>query len=226
MAGAVTDSGGQWQNVMRAAVEQPWFKVLAAAGLHGVHGEIYAALADLQAPRQGRGTDQLQPSGRPLWRPEWYLDERLPGVCNHGSREHMPLDIHRYLFASAFAKVQGFSPRLRDFPASLRPEHLNVTQALGHEMFADRFRVQLPDAPATTVMSHLAKDGHYFIHPDPAQARSLTVREAARLQTFPDNYFFCGNRSEQYTQVGNAVPPLLARQIAGIVAQVLTDAPR
>jgi DNA (cytosine-5)-methyltransferase 1 len=133
----------------------------------------------------------------------------------------MASDLHRYFFAAVFAKVYRKSPTLADFPPELLPEHDNVHDAVHTPKFNDRFRVQVRDKPATTITSHISKDGHYYIHYDPLQCRSLTVREAARIQTFPDNYFFEGNRTQQYHQVGNAVPPLLAREIALIVAEVL-----
>ncbi|MGI9211245.1 MAG: DNA cytosine methyltransferase, partial [Methylococcaceae bacterium] len=149
----------------------------------------------------------------------WYLDSRIAGVIQHESRSHMRSDLFRYFFASSFARKYGYSPKLQDFPGVLLPKHENVTSE--SVPFSDRFRVQVENDCSTTVVAHIAKDGHYYIHPDPSQCRSLTVREAARLQTFPDNYFFEGNRTQQYTQIGNAVPPLLAAKIAEIVHRVI-----
>jgi DNA (cytosine-5)-methyltransferase 1 len=150
------------------------------------------------------------------YEPCWFLNENLKGACNHQSRGHMESDLLRYLFVSCFGKVRGQSPKLEDFPENLLPAHKNVKE----KKFADRFRVQLANVPSKTITSHISKDGHYYIHPDPAQCRSLTVREAARIQTFPDDYFFCGPRTAQYVQVGNAVPPLLANKIAKIVFEI------
>lgn len=131
-------------------------------------------------------------------------------LLNHESRSHMSSDLTRYLFCSIYAQAYNQSPTKNQFPEELAPNHRSWNK--GH--FSDRFRVQISNAPSTTVTCHISKDGHYYIHPDPVQCRSLTVREAARLQTFPDDYFFEGNKTSQYVQVGNAVPPLLARQIA------------
>lgn len=159
-------------------------------------------------------------SGAHEW---WYnRDQKLRAVLNHESKAHMVSDLNRYCFCSQHAESEGRSPLLRDFPESLMPAHKNAkSSADSGDMFDDRFRVQRWLAPATTITSHIAKDGHYYIHPDPWQCRSLTVREAARIQTFPDDYFFEGSRTSQYQQVGNAVPPLLARQLAAVVAELL-----
>jgi DNA (cytosine-5)-methyltransferase 1 len=148
----------------------------------------------------------------------WLERPALRGIAQHETRGHMPSDLGRYLFAAVFGAVRGYSPKAADFPLSLSPDHRNWHSGV----FNDRFRVQLAGEASSTVTSHISKDGHYFIHPDPTQCRSLTVREAARLQTFPDDYLFLGNRTQQYVQVGNAVPPFLARQIAQIVLNAIT----
>lgn len=153
---------------------------------------------------------------------DWYFDENLQGVLHHLSRKHLLQDIKRYLFASRYTQQYKAFPRLenyRDAGEDLMPDHENAQSG----KFTDRFRVQLPNIPATTITSHISKDGHYFIHHDPNQCRSFTVREAARVQTFPDNYYFCGGRTQQFHQVGNAVPPYLAYQIAEIVAEIYTQ---
>ena len=149
----------------------------------------------------------------------WLLDDRVGGVIQHESRSHMLSDLHRYMFASSYAQVVNYAPTLRDFPPMLLPDHVNVDA--DSIPFVDRFRVQIKSDPASTVVAHIQKDGHYYIHHDPAQCRSLTVREAARLQTFPDNYYFEGNRTQQFGQVGNAVPPMLARKIAKVIFKFL-----
>lgn len=149
---------------------------------------------------------------------DWLDAPRLQGIINHETRSHMPSDLARYLFAASFAQARGESPKASDFPRALWPKHRNWRS--GH--FADRFRVQIGGEPARTITSHIAKDGHYYIHPDPVQCRSFTVREAARVQTFPDDYLFMGNRTQQFVQVGNAVPPLLAHAIAKAIWKLLS----
>jgi DNA (cytosine-5)-methyltransferase 1 len=158
---------------------------------------------------------------------DWLEDDELGGVIQHESRSHMASDLARYLYLSSSTNYGRSSPALEYWPKTLLPKHANIREVRGRriiEGFSDRFRVQIWDRPSSTVTSHIHKDGHYFIHPDPEQCRSLTVREAARLQTFPDNYFFEGNRSQQFIQVGNAVPPFLAFQLARRVAQLLSGA--
>lgn len=88
-------------------------------------------------------------------------------------------------------------------------------------VFGNSYVVQQGDLPGKTIIAHLYKDGNQFIHPDYTQARTFTVREAARIQSFPDDFKFMGSRTQQYKQVGNAVPPMMARQIAIAIDQAL-----
>jgi len=218
----VKDTPEEWRSVLQNIARASWLDRLNSDSGRLVSRKIREVVGCLRMPQADRG-GRFIPWDRVFvkYASRWYLDSRVGGVCNHEARPHMPSDLQRYMFAACFAAVHGRTPKLGIWPTQLLPAHENVAKALKHGMFNDRFRVQVRRHPATTITCHLAKDGHYNIHGDPSQCRSLTVREAARVQTFPDNYFFEGPRTQQYVQVGNAVPPLLARQLARIVLKVL-----
>ena len=97
-------------------------------------------------------------------------------------------------------------------------------QKVGSKSPIHRYHVLEPNKPSTTIIAHLYKDGNRFIHYDPAQCRSITVREAARLQSFDDDFDFIGNRGNAYQMIGNAVPPKLAKAIGNAIFELLGDA--
>jgi len=217
----VADDYNAWLNCLQSIKTEPWLSEPNISPQFRKRLLRYISLISM--PRNNRGAEVIKLTAQIDALKEWYLDSAMDFIINHSSRAHISADIHRYFFAAAYAKFKKRTPFINDFPIFLLPLHKNVWKAMDGTHFPDRFRVVVATKPSTTITSHIGKDGHYYIHPDPTQARSLTVREAARLQTFPDNYLFEGNRTEQYVQVGNAVPPLLALQLAECVAITLAD---
>ncbi|ULB09180.1 DNA cytosine methyltransferase [Cereibacter azotoformans] len=215
-----TDSATAWQREV-AGFAKLLARILKGENDGALHSDFREVAELLKHGAETRRSSAMLPAGYGTSNDDlmrWLERPDLRALAQHTTRGHMASDLGRYLFAAVFGKARGYSPKAADFPLVLSPDHRNWHSGV----FNDRFRVQLAHEPSTTVTSHISKDGHYFIHPDPLQCRSLTVREAARLQTFPDDYLFLGNRTQQYVQVGNAVPPFLARQIAGLVYAALT----
>src|SRR5690606_28202968 len=124
----------------------------------------------------------------------------------HVARPHNERDLEIYKIAIKKLK-KGERLRYPDLPEKLKTHN-------NQKSFLDRFKVVDPKGLSHTMVAHIAKDGHHYIHPSLKQVRSLSVREAARIQSFPDNYYFEGGRSAAFRQIGNAVPPLMAKEIA------------
>lgn len=96
-------------------------------------------------------------------------------------------------------------------------------EKIGSKSPIHRYHVLKPDEPSTTIIAHLYKDGNRFIHYDPKQQRTITVREAARLQSFPDDFEFVGSRGNAYQMIGNAVPVLLAKSVANAIFKIIKE---
>jgi len=179
-----------------------------------------AVLSDLPSLVPGEGNDAFlgtygEFDSVPLNEYQSLMRENSIGIMNHKARPINERD--REIYKMAIEKAsKGIKLLYNHLPERLKT-HRNENS------FLDRFKVHQANGLPHTVVAHIAKDGHYNIHPDPAQVRSLTVREAARIQTFPDNYKFEGSRTAQYIQVGNAVPPLMSSIIAKTIKEMLSD---
>ncbi|MCM2607135.1 DNA cytosine methyltransferase [Rossellomorea marisflavi] len=128
-------------------------------------------------------------------------------LSQHIARPNRDLDLEIYRYCVDIWNRENRKVRYNELPQRLIT-HRNT------DTFLDRFNVVPYEEISHTVVAHIAKDGHYYIHPDINQNRSISVREAARIQSFPDDYYFESSRTAAYKQIGNAVPPLMARKIA------------
>lgn len=172
-------------------------------------------IGDLNKLKPGEGNDHklinYDKEEQGLQSYQKFMRQNSIGVTNHMARKIHPRDKKIYELYIKKAE-KGEQLKYSDLPTQLKT-HKNQTA------FLDRFKVHFWDKLPHTVVAHISKDGHYNIHPDLKQGRSLTVREAARIQSFPDNYYFEGPRTAQYVQVGNAVPPLMS----SVIAKTLID---
>ena len=135
-------------------------------------------------------------------------------TTQHIARPHNENDLEIYRIAVNTLVKEGKRLKYAELPKRLI-KHKNL------KSFTNRFQVVKPDGISHTVVAHIAMDGHYYIHPDITQNRSISLREAARIQSFPDDFFFEGSRTSAFKQIGNAVPPLMAEGIAVKIKEML-----
>ena len=163
------------------------------------------------------------PKLRPLDEPISYLGRKLshsvsdPLINGHISRFHNKRDIELF----KFLEEDIASGRMKYTSAkSLKTLYTKLT---GKTSNVHKYYVLRWDEPSNLIPAHLFKDGLRHIHPDPEQARTITVREAARLQTFPDNYYFNCSQTDAFKMIGNAVPPLFAKKVAYAIYHLIQE---
>lgn len=147
------------------------------------------------------------------------IRDGIDTLTQHICRPHNQNDLEIYRIAIQLWNKEKERLKYTDVPDKNRT-HKNINS------FRDRFKVVDASGLSHTLVAHISKDGHYYIHPDINQLRSISIREAARIQSFPDNYYFEGSRSSIFRQIGNAVPPLMAEKIAFKIKEMLSERDR
>lgn len=173
---------------------------------------VWEAIGDLPEPIQGRpglADVPLDYDKQPFSEYQKWAREGSSKVHNHITRQHSERDI------------QVFSLMKEGMWWKDLPKEIKDLYGYRDDIFHDKMKRLRSDKPSWTIVAHLYKDGYMYIHPK--QPRTITVREAARLQGFPDRFIFMGSRTEQFKQVGNAVPPLLAKAVAECVKHMLEE---
>ncbi len=166
-------------------------------------------LGDLPAIQPGEEKNKYAPGRYSSYLVKTGLRKSGDILTLHKARTNREQDREIYRIAiETWNKGKGRRLVYSDLPEELQT-HRNKKD------FQDRFKVVAAEEPVCqTMVAHISKDGHYYIHPDINQARSISIREAARIQSFPDDFFFEGGQTAAFRQIGNAVPPLLAKAIA------------
>jgi DNA (cytosine-5)-methyltransferase 1 len=171
--------------------------------------------SDLMPLKNGTGTLNASEYSKPTteYLEKYNIRNGLDFVTQHISRPNNANDLEIYQIA-----VEQWNKGKRLNYAEL-PKRL-IKHSNTHS-FANRFQVVNGKGLSHTVVAHIAMDGHYYIHPEKNQNRSISIREAARIQSFPDDYFFEGSRTSAFKQIGNAVPPLMAQMIAKKIKEMI-----
>jgi len=169
---------------------------------------VRSAISDLPKIKAGGGSEYMDyPNTTALSAYQFERRKGTTGVYNHTARKHSKRDLKIF-------KMLKPGKWIDDLPKRYNPYRTDI--------FKDKYKKQNWNRPSSTILAHLSKDGLMFIHPDGRQNRSFTPREAARLQSFNDYYDFDGPRTQQFIQVGNAVPPLFGIAIANGIVNSLT----
>jgi len=174
--------------------------------------DVADAIGDLPPLEPGTGDDEVPyPVPTKLTPFQAWARDGSPALYNHVARNHSERD------REIFRTLKG-GQKMSDLPPKMQPYRADI--------FGDKIKKQSWKRPSSTILSHMQKDGLMYVHPDSRQARTFTPREAARLQSFPDWFRFCGPMTQQFKQIGNAVPPILARRIAGAIKPLLSPVER
>jgi len=193
----------------RTHADHKHFQMTLEEALHQTrpYQTVSDAISDLPPLQPGEGSEGTDYPSHVLLTPyQVWARDGSTSLYNHVARQQSQRD------RRLFRRLRP-GQKMIDLPAKMRPYRSDI--------FSDKMKKQRWDRPSTAIVAHMQKDGLMYIQPDREQARTFTPREAARLQSFRDGFHFLGPMTQQFKQIGNAVPPLVAKAVASTLKPVV-----